>query len=172
MGAIPFHQLRTTLSAQWYGVRSRTQADAGSILPLAMLLAHSRLTSGEDAQVSLLQVERELDCFCCATKCNCNAHQVCSFVGLSWFSCQCFLQGLVVKVLVLYLGFNSKHSPSHETTKAENWRRFDPGRLGGSSYYGKEGLLPVSDECWMVCIKIRDAHVQNALSLMFPEIPE
>ena len=45
-----------------------------------------------------------------------------------------------------------------------------PGRFGGISYFyahGK-GLLPVSDEC---CIKIRDAHVQNAISLVFPSIP-
>ena len=46
-----------------------------------------------------------------------------------------------------------------------------PGRLGGISssfrVRGKEGLLPVSDECWMV----HDTHAQKAITLMFPDIP-
>ena len=35
-------------------------------------------------------------------------------------------------------------------------------------YAHGKGLLPVSDEC---CIKIRDTKGQNAISLVFPSIP-
>ena len=48
-----------------------------------------------------------------------------------------------------------------------------PDRLGGiSSLFPaneKEGLIPVSDVGW--CIKMRDIYVQNAISLVFPELP-
>ena len=51
-----------------------------------------------------------------------------------------------------------------------------PGRIGGTVFlllfaFGKEGLLPVSDNVgW--CIKIRDTHVQYAISLVFPDAPK
>ena len=64
--------------------------------------------------------------------------------------------------------------PSHETTRKRS-DGLGPGRFGGiSSFFrahGKEGLRPVSDDDgW--CIKIRDTHVQSAISLVIPEIPD
>ena len=53
---------------------------------------------------------------------------------------------------------------------------FGLGRLGGISSsiraHGKVGLLPVSDDNAGWCIKIRDKHFNNAISLMFPDIPK
>ena len=54
----------------------------------------------------------------------------------------------------------------------ENSEGVGSSRLGGISSsvrtHGKDGQLPLPDECWM----IRDTtHVQNEMSLMFPEIP-
>ena len=81
---------------------------------------------------------------------NCNAHpwlhEVCSFWNriflISW---RRLLQGFVV---LLWLHFHALH---HMKPQRE---RSDGVRLGGISFSfradGKEGLLPVSNECWMV----------------------
>ena len=92
----------------------------------------------------------------------------CSFgIGLSWLSWRGVQQGLVVKPWILFQALN------HMKSQKERSDGVGHGRLGDISFsfhaHGKEGLLPVSMYVrW--CIKIRSTHVQNAISLSFPEI--
>ena len=65
---------------------------------------------------------------------------------------------------VPWLHFQADRRMKPQRERSDGVGGVRPGRLGN------EGLLPVYDECWIVCIKIRNMHVQNVVRLMFPEI--
>ena len=92
--------------------------------------------------------------------------------GLSWFLGESgFLQGFVALQYVAFI-FQALH---HMEPQREGSDGVGPIRLGCISSpfraHGKEGL----DGCFQFpmivgwCLKIRDTHVQNAISLVFPD---
>ena len=101
---------------------------------------------------------------------NCNAHpwlhDVCRFgIGLSWFPWRGFLQGFVV---LQYLGFISKHSITWNPKGREATALVQTGLDVFLLFF----TLMAKGLKWRLdSIKIWNTHVQNAISLVFQDIP-